>query len=108
MEVIGEDDLASEPGVLVENPSPRVFLEHVLLVVCARRELVEPLLSDVDLALGGAGFDVLEPVGVRVDQAVVGQSLQEGAAGEAHYFALPAVDVDREELHDAVGDFPGG
>lgn len=67
-----EDDLASEPGVLVENPSPRVPLEHVLFVVGPWRELFEPFLRDIDLAFGRAGVDILEPVGGRVDQAALG------------------------------------
>lgn len=62
-----ENHLAPQPRVLIQNPIPRIPLQHVLLVVGSRRELLEPLLRDADLALGRAGVDVLEPVGSRID-----------------------------------------
>ena len=108
LEVAREDDLAAEPGVLVENPSPGVPLEDVLLVVGARGELLEPLLGDVDLALGGAGVDLLQAVGGRVDQAGVGQGFEESVAGQAYHLPLLAVQIDGEELHDAIGDLLRG
>lgn len=108
LEVGGEDHLTSEPGVLVENPRPGIPLEHVLFVVGARRELLEPFLSYADLALGRAGVDLLQPVRRRVDQAVVGQGSEEGVAGESHDLTLLAVQIDGEELHDAVRYFLGG
>lgn len=90
--------------MLVENPSPGVPLEDVLLVVGAGREPLEPLLGDVDLALGGAGVDLLKAVGGRVDEAGVGQGLEERVAGKADDLALLAVRIDGKELHDAIGD----
>jgi len=71
LEVVIEEDLASEPGVLVEDPGSGIPNEDVFLVVGARGKLVEPLLGDVDLAVGGAGIDLFQAVGVRVDQARV-------------------------------------
>ncbi|KAK3415151.1 hypothetical protein EUGRSUZ_H00712 [Eucalyptus grandis] len=108
LEILREHHLAPQPRVLVQNPSPRVPLQHVLLVVAPRGEPLEPLLRDVDLALRGAGVDLLQPVRRRVDEAAVGQGLQEGMPGEADDLALAAVDVDGEELDDAIGDLRGG
>jgi len=71
LEVVVEEDLASEPGVLVEDPGSGIPNEDVFLVVGARGKLVEPLLGDVYLAVGGAGVDLFKAVGVRVDQARV-------------------------------------
>lgn len=93
--------------MLVQNPSPRVPPQHVLLVVRRRREPLEPLLGDVDLALRRARVDVLQPVRRRIDQAAVRQGFQEGLPREPHDLALLAVGVDREELHDAIGDLFG-
>lgn len=62
----------------------------------------------MNLALGGAGFDLLEPVGRRVDQALVDQCLEKSLAGEPYHVLLVAVRVDGVELHDPIGDFGGG
>lgn len=71
LEVVVEEDLASEPGVFVEDPGSGIPNEDVFLVVGARGKLVEPFLGDVDLAVGGAGVDLFQAVGIRVDQARV-------------------------------------
>lgn len=94
--------------MLVENPSPRIPLEDVLFIVRPRRKPLEPFLSNVDLALSGASVDLLQPVGSRVDQAVVGQGFEEGVTGKADDFPLLAVEIDCEKLDDAVRDFLGG
>lgn len=107
-EVVVEEDLASEPGVLVEGSGSGIADEDVLLVVGARGELVEPLLGNVDLAVGRAGVDLLEAVGLRVDQARVDQGLQQGLAGQAHHLVLLSHEVDRREPYDAVGDLLRG
>lgn len=93
--------------MLVEDPIPGIPLENVLLVVGRRRELLEPLLGDADLALGRAGVDLFEAVGGGVDQVVVGEGFEEGVAGEANDLALLSVEIDGEDLDDAVGDFLG-
>lgn len=67
LEVVGEDDLAPEAGVLVENACTRVAFKDVLFVVRARGELLEPFLGYADFALGRAGVDLLMPVGGRLD-----------------------------------------
>ncbi|KAK6937897.1 hypothetical protein RJ641_031405 [Dillenia turbinata] len=66
-----EDDLTSKPRMLVQNPGPRIPLEHVLLIIGRRRKLFKPFLSDVDLALCGTSVDLFQSVGGRIDQAVV-------------------------------------
>ena len=107
-EVEVEEDLASEPGVLVEGSGSGIADEDVLLVVGARGELVEPLLGNVDLAVGRAGVDLLEAVGLRVDQARVYQRLQQGLTGQAHHLVLLTREVDRRQPHDAVRDLLRG
>lgn len=94
--------------MLVELPVPGRAGEDVALLVGRRGELVEPLLRDVDLALGGAGVDLLEAVGLRLDEARVGERAEDGLAGQADHLAARAVRVDGEEAHDAVGDLGGG
>ena len=103
-----KNDLAPKPGVLVEDPSPGIALEDVLLLVRPWRKLVEPLLGDIHLALRRARVDLLEPVGRRVDEARVDQGLQEGLARQAHHLVLLPVEVDGRESHDAVRDLLRG
>nr|CAB3453946.1 unnamed protein product [Digitaria exilis] len=69
--------------------------------------LVEPLLRDVDLALGGARVDVLEAVGGRLDEPPVGERAEKSLTGEANHFPARAVGIDGEDAHDAVGDLGG-
>lgn len=107
LQIRSEDDLASEPGMLVELPIPGIPPEDVLLVVGLRRELLEPFLGDVDLALGGAGVDVFKAVGGGVDEVVVGESFEEGVAGEPDDLALLSIEIDGEDLDEAIGDFVG-
>lgn len=76
--LLAEYDLAAEAGVLVELPVPGGAGEDVALLVGGRRQLLEPLLRDVDLALGGAGVDVVQAVGGRLDELRVGESAEEG------------------------------
>jgi hypothetical protein len=90
--------------VLVEFSVPGRAGEHVSLLVGRRRQLVEPLLRDVDLALGGARVDLLEAVGGRLDEPRVGERAEEGLPGEADHLAARAVGVDGKDAHDAVGD----
>jgi uncharacterized membrane protein YgcG len=103
-----EDNLAAEAGVLVEDACARVALQHVLLVVGARREPFKPFLGDADLALGRAGVDVLKAVGGRLDHPAVRQSLQQGLPRQPHHLALVAIRVHREQLHDAIRHFLRG
>lgn len=77
--------------MLVELPVPGRAGEDVALLVGRRGELVEPLLRDVDLALGGAGVDLLEAVGLRLDEARVGERAEDGLAGQADHLAARAV-----------------
>lgn len=102
LEVMVEDDLAAEAGVLVEDACAIAALQHVFLVVGARRELIEPFLGDADLALGRAGVDILQAVGGRLDHPAVGQGLQQGLPRQPHHLALLALRVHREQLHDAI------
>lgn len=103
-----QHDLAAKAGMLVQYPSPSVPFEHILLVVGSGRELLQPLLSDVHLALSRTSVDLFEAVGVGINETGVGQGLEEGLAGETHNLALLAVGVDGEELDDAVGDLLRG
>ena len=93
--------------MLVQNPIPRVPPQHVLLVVGRRRQLLEPLLGDVDLALGRAGVDLLQPVRRRIDHTAVGERFEESLARETDDLAFVSVGIDCEELDDSVGDFFG-
>ncbi|GER57342.1 histone H2A 2 [Striga asiatica] len=104
LQFLRQNNLAPEPRVLVHLPIPRILPQHVLLVVRRRRQLVQPLLGDVDLTLGRAGVDLLEPVRGRIYQALVGQRLQKGLAREPHHLLPVAVRVDRQQLHDSIGD----
>nr|GMC50762.1 uncharacterized protein LOC109182507 [Ipomoea batatas]GMD23793.1 uncharacterized protein LOC109182507 [Ipomoea batatas]GME12778.1 uncharacterized protein LOC109182507 [Ipomoea batatas]GME21513.1 uncharacterized protein LOC109182507 [Ipomoea batatas] len=103
-----EDDLASQSGVLVQNPSPRVPLEHVLFIVGRWGELLKPLLSNVDLALSRTSIDLFEAVGSRVNQSMIGQRLKKSLAGEADHAALMAIGINGEEVHDPIGHLSGG
>lgn len=94
--------------MLVQNPSSRISLQNILLIIGSRWQFIEPLLGDADLALGGASVDLLEAVGGRVDETAVGQSLEESLTGEAHDLPLFTVKVDSEQLNYSVGDFGGG
>lgn len=106
--LLAEHDLAAEAGVLVELPVPGGAGEDVALLVGGRGQLLEPLLRDVDLALGGAGVDVVEAVGGRLDELRVGERAEEGLPGQADHLAARAVQVDGEDAHDAVRDLGGG
>lgn len=92
----------------VKRSGSGIALENILLVIGSGREFLEPFMGDADLALGRAGFDLLEAVGSWVDEAGVDEGLEEGLAGETDDFALLAVGIDGGELDDAVGDLGGG
>ena len=94
--------------MFIQNPMPLIPLQHILFIVSRRRQLSEPLFSDVDLALGGAGVDVLETMGGRIDEIVVAQGFEEGLTGETDDIALLAVEIVGYELHDSIGDLCGG
>lgn len=107
MQLRREDDLAAQARVLVELAVPGRAREHVPLLVGRWRQLVEPLLRDVDLALGGARVDILEAVGGRLDEPRVGQSAKECLPREADHIAARPVGIDGEDAHDAVSDLGG-
>lgn len=67
LELGSEDNLAAQPGVLVQNPCPRIPLQNVLFVIGGRRQLLEPLLSDMDLAFSRTCVNVFKAVRFRVD-----------------------------------------
>lgn len=94
--------------MLVQNTSPRVPLEHVLFVIGPRREPIEPFLSDVDLALSGAGVDLFKPVRGGVDEAVISKGFEESLAREPDDLAFLAVRINGEEFYHSVGNFGGG
>lgn len=62
MKLRSENNLTSQPGVLIEKTIPLISLENILLIVGRRWKPLKPFLSDVDLALGGAGVDLLQAV----------------------------------------------
>jgi len=93
--------------VLVELAVPGRAREHVPLLVGRWRQLVEPLLRDVDLALGGARVDLLDAVGGRLDEPRVGQRAEECLPREADDLTARPVGIDGEDAHDAVGDLGG-
>lgn len=81
--------------MLVKHTRPRVTLQHVLLVVGTRGKLLEPLLSDLDLALGRAGVDVLQPVRQRIDQAGVRERAEESLAF-FFWFSITRLHLDKQ------------
>jgi hypothetical protein len=107
MQLRREDDLAAQARVLVELAVPGRAREHVPLLVGRWRQLVEPLLRDVDLALGGARVDILEAVGGRLDELRVGERAEECLPGEADDLAARPLEIDGEDAHDAIGDLGG-
>uniref|UniRef100_A0A3Q7HY59 Uncharacterized protein n=1 Tax=Solanum lycopersicum TaxID=4081 RepID=A0A3Q7HY59_SOLLC len=53
--------------MFVQNPSPRVPLQHILLIVRSFWKLLEPFLSNVHLTLGGTRINVFKAMRIRVD-----------------------------------------
>ena len=80
--------------MLVQNPRPRTSLQNKLLVVRPRRQPLEPLLGDVDLALGAAGLDIIQAVRFRVDEAAVAKGSEQSLAREAQDLALLPFVID--------------
>lgn len=94
LQVMIEQHLTAQSGVLVQNPRPGISFQHKLLVVRGRRQLLEPLLGDIDLAFGGAAFDIIQAMRFRVDEATVAKRSEQSLAGEAQDLALRSFVID--------------